>query len=451
MKTVIVGAGYVGLVTAACLAEVGIQTWCVDRDGDRIDGLIQGISPIQEPELEELLASQHAQGRLHFATALGRAMQDADVVFIAVGTPESEDGAPDLDQVFAAAEAIGENLSDYAVVAMKSTVPVGTTRQVERVVRKETRAPFDMVSNPEFLREGSAVLDCMRPDRILVGTESERARAVMRKLYRPFRLAGIPIMECSPETAELSKHAANSFLATKVAFINEVADLCEVAQADVADVARVLGADPRIGPNYMRPGPGFGGSCLPKDTKAFARCASDFGVPQRIVEAVIDSDAQRKENLLERVRRAGIGSLSEKRVAVLGLTFKAQTDDVRESPALVLVPALARDARRVTVHDPSGYEAFRAALDGVDVEYCDSVESAVDGVDIVVLHTDWPSYRDLDLATLKRLMRGNVLVDLRNQYDPLAVAEAGFAYHGVGRLPNAIAAPETPAYAQAAE
>ena len=433
MRIVMVGTGYVGLVSGACFSEFGVEVVCVDSDEDKIGRLRRGEIPIFEPGLEVLVKTNVAAGRLGFATDTAAAVPGADAVFIAVGTPNRHgDGFADLSYVYAAAEEIAEALDGYTVVVTKSTVPVGTGREVARIMReKRPDADFDVCANPEFLREGSAINDFMRPDRVVVGAESERARAVIRALYRPLFLIETPVLFTSLETAELIKYAANGFLATKVTFINEIAELCEKVGADVHDVARGIGLDGRIGRKFLHPGPGFGGSCFPKDALALTRTAEERGAPLRIIETVVAVNEARKHAMIGKIVAACGGSVDGKTIAVLGLTFKPNTDDMRDAPSLVIVPGLMRQGAAIRAFDPAGMDEARSQLDGV--AWCDDAYAAVEGADAVVILTEWNAFRALDLARVKALMAAPLMVDLRNVYEPEAMAEAGFRYVCVGR------------------
>ncbi len=433
MRIAMIGTGYAGLVSGACFSEFGHDVVCVDKDEDKIAGLKACKIPIYEPGLGELVARSMAAGRLAFTTDLAVAVGSADAVFLAVGTPRDEYGGhADLRYVFSAAREVAAALEGYTVVVTKSTVPVGTGREVARIIR-ETRpeADFDMVANPEFLREGSAINDFMRPDRVIIGTENERPRDTMRLVYRPLYLIETPMLFTSLETAELTKYAANAFLATKVTFINEIADLCEKIGGDVHDVARGMGLDGRIGRKFLHPGPGFGGSCLPKDTVALARTARDAGAPTRLVETVVEVNDARKQAMAERVIGLCGGSLEGKQVAVLGLTFKPNTDDMRAAPSLEIVPALQASGAGVRAYDPEGMAAAKALLNGV--VWCNDVYDAVKGADALVIITEWNQFRALDMARVKSLMRTPVMIDLRNIYTPADVAAAGIRYSCVGR------------------
>ena len=439
MRIAMIGTGYVGLVSGACFSEFAIDVNCVDIDAEKVAHLEDGIMPIYEPGLEALVASNVSSGRLSFTTDLAAAVSSSDAVFIAVGTPSRRgDGHADLSYVHGAAAQIAEALDGYTVVVTKSTVPVGTGNDVERIIR-ETRpdAEYDVVSNPEFLREGSAIEDFMRPDRVVIGTDSEDAQVLMRALYRPLSLIETPILFTNRETAELIKYATNAFLATKISFINELADLCEVVGADVRDVSRGMGADGRIGSKFLHPGPGYGGSCFPKDTLALVRTAQEAGAPIRIVEAVVDINIERKKSMAKRVLTACGGSVEGKSIAVLGLTFKPNTDDMRESPSLEIVPALQAAGANVRSFDPAGMEEAKKLLD--DVTWCTDAYDALNGTDAVVIVTEWNEFRSLDFDRMKETMNSPILVDLRNIYDAEHVVSSGIAYSCVGR-PNTAAA-----------
>jgi UDPglucose 6-dehydrogenase len=402
-------------------------------DVAKIARLARGEIPIYEPGLEQIVASNAAAGRLRFTTDLAQAVAGAEAVFIAVGTPSRRgDGHADLSYVFGAAEEIARALTGYTVVVTKSTVPVGTGRKVAEIIRRlRPEAAFDVCSNPEFLREGSAIQDFMRPDRVVIGTASERAQGVMRELYRPLYLIETPIIFTALETAELTKYAANSFLATKISFINEIADLCEQVGADVQDVARGIGLDGRIGRKFLHAGPGYGGSCFPKDCLALARTAQEAGAPISIVETVIRSNDERKRRMAERIVRACGGHVEGKTLAVLGLTFKPNTDDMRDAPSLVIVPALQQAGARVRAFDPEGMAEAKKQLTGID--YAATAYEAMEGAHALVLLTEWNEFRALDLARVKALLRTPTVIDLRNVYKPAQMAEAGFFYFSIGR------------------
>jgi UDPglucose 6-dehydrogenase len=435
MRIAMIGTGYVGLVSGACFSEFGVDTVCVDKDASKIERLKAGIIPIYEPGLDVLVAKNAAAGRLSFTTDIGEAMQGADAVFIAVGTPSRRgDGHADLSYVYAAAAEIAREMDGYTVVVTKSTVPVGTSREVARIIR-ETRpdADFDVASNPEFLREGSAIGDFMRPDRIVIGAESERAQQVMRQLYRPLYLIETPIVMAALETAELIKYAANAFLATKITFINEIADLCELVGANVHDVARGIGLDGRIGRKFLHAGPGYGGSCFPKDTLALAKTAAAYGSPVRLVETVIDVNDKRKQAMAERVIAMCGGSVDGKTVGVLGVTFKPDTDDMRDAPSLDIVPALQKAGASVQAYDPAGMHEAKLLLPGV--AWKETAYDVAEGADVLVIITEWNEFRALQLDRLARGMKRAAIVDLRNVYNPADAAKAGFAYASIGRPP----------------
>ncbi|HYG87977.1 MAG TPA: UDP-glucose/GDP-mannose dehydrogenase family protein [Azospirillum sp.] len=439
MRIAMIGTGYVGLVSGACFSEFGVHVCCVDKDHSKIERLKKGEIPIYEPGLDDLVTRNIAAGRLTFATDLAEAMKGVDAVFIAVGTPSRRgDGHADLSYVYAAAAEIARNLDHYTVVVTKSTVPVGTGREVARIIR-ETRpdAEFDVASNPEFLREGSAIGDFMRPDRVVIGTETERAREVLRQLYRPLYLMETPIVMTELETAELIKYAANAFLAVKITFINEIADLCEKVGANVHHVAKGMGLDGRIGKKFLHAGPGYGGSCFPKDTLALVRTAQQYASPTRIVETVVDINDKRKKAMAQRIVAACDGSVAGKTVAVLGVTFKPNTDDMRDAPALDIVPALQEAGATVRAFDPAGMHEAAKLLPGV--QWCEDSYQALDGADCVALITEWNEFRALDLKRVKTLLKRPVMVDLRNVYNPGDMAAAGFIYTSIGR-PTTMAA-----------
>jgi UDPglucose 6-dehydrogenase len=431
MRIAMIGTGYVGLVSGACLSEFGHDVVCIDKDAAKVEMLRAGGIPIFEPGLEDVVATNVKAGRLSFDTDLSRAVASADAVFIAVGTPSRRgDGHADLSFVFGVAEEIAAALTGYAVVVTKSTVPVGTSRQVETIIRKANpTARFDMASNPEFLREGSAIEDFRRPDRVVVGCDSDEARAVMREVYRPLYLGETPILFTSRETSELIKYAANAFLATKITFINEMADLCEKVGADVQDVARGIGLDGRIGKKFLHAGPGFGGSCFPKDTLALMRTAREANAPSRIVEAVVEVNDARKLAMAKKIE-AAFGGVAGKTVAVLGLTFKPNTDDMRDAPSLVILPYLKSQGARLRAYDPEG---MKEAAKLLELTFADDSYDALSGADGVVILTEWNEFRALDLARVKAALKRPLMVDLRNIYRPALMAEAGFEYISVGR------------------
>ena len=433
MRVAMIGTGYVGLVSGACIADFGHQVTCVDKDATKISSLNAGELPIYESGLDDLVRTNVEQGRLSFGTALSAAVAAAEAVFIAVGTPSRRgDGHADLSYVYAAAREIATALRDFTVVITKSTVPVGTGDEVERIIR-ELRPDNDVavVSNPEFLREGAAIHDFKHPDRIVVGTDDERAKKVVAEIYRPLYLNQAPILFTQRRTAELIKYAANAFLATKITFINEIADLCERVGADVQEVARGIGLDSRIGPKFLHAGPGFGGSCFPKDVRALIKTAQDHDVPMRILEAVETVNDNRKRAMARKVSAAFAGVLSGKTVAVLGLTFKPNTDDMREAPSIQLITALQDMGARVRAYDPIAMEQAKHIL--VDVAYCQGPYDCVEGADAAVIVTEWEQFRALDLSRVSDLMTCPVIVDLRNVYRPEDMQKYGFAYTCVGR------------------
>jgi UDPglucose 6-dehydrogenase len=434
MRIAMIGGGYVGLVSGACFAEFGSEVTVVEADATRLAALREGRIPIYEPGLDRLVAENVRAGRLVFGEDLQAALEGVEAVFIAVGTPARRgDGHADLSYVFAAAEQVARALRGYAVIVTKSTVPVGTGRRIAEIVRHaRPDLVFDVASNPEFLREGNAIGDFMRPDRVLIGAETDRAREVLRRVYRPLYLIEAPIVFTGIETAELTKYAANAFLAMKVTFINEMADLCEKVGADVHDVARGIGLDGRIGRKFLHPGPGFGGSCFPKDTLALMRIAQDFGAPSRLVEATVGVNDARKASMAMRIITACGGSVRGKTLAVLGLTFKPETDDMRDAPSIPIIWRLIEDGAAVRAFDPEGMEQARTVLPA-GVIYCRNALEAARGADALILITEWNEFRALAPERLREMMRDRVVVDLRNVYEPAAMRAAGFQYHGVGR------------------
>jgi len=435
MKITIIGTGYVGLVTGTCLSEFGHDVICVDKDNGKIAELKQGRIPIYEPGLAEIVKKNTLEKRLTFTEDLASAVPGAEAVFIAVGTPTSRrgDGYADLTYIFEAAADLAGFLEDYTVVVTKSTVPVGTARQVARVIReKNSNAEFDMVSNPEFLREGAAVKDFMHPDRVVVGVESERAAEIMREIYKPLFLIKTPIVMTDIETAELIKYAANSFLAVKISFINEMANICEAMGANAIALAEAIGLDGRIGRKFLHPGPGYGGSCFPKDTLALMRMVQEQGTAARIVEAAVEVNAAQKARMVKKIRDALDGEVAGKTIGVLGLTFKPETDDMREAPALTILPALLEKGARIQAHDPQGMKEAVHFLPP-DIQYVSGPYEAAKGADALVLMTEWNQYRALDLARIQTLMKTPVFIDLRNVYEPDKLKELGFKYYGVGR------------------
>jgi UDPglucose 6-dehydrogenase len=432
MQIAVIGTGYVGLVTGACFAEFGVDVTCVDKDADKIARLNAGEMPIYEPGLEQIVSKNVQAGRLRFTTDLKQAVEQALVIFLAVGTPPKEDGSADLSFVEAAARSIAEHMNGYKVIVTKSTVPIGTGERLRKLIGEnlKTRLNFGIVSNPEFLREGAAINDFMRPDRVVIGSRDEEAIAIMRDLYRPLYLIEAPFVLTSLEAAELAKYAANAFLATKISFINEVANLCESIGCDVHDVARAIGMDRRIGSKFLHPGPGFGGSCFPKDTRALAAVAREFGRESTIVDAVIDVNRRQREAMVPKIEKL-VGSLQGKTIAVLGLAFKPETDDMREAPAIDIVQALVERGATVNAYDPVAMTEAAKVLP--QVTYVTDEYEAVAGADALVFVTEWNQFRALDMARVRDLMRSPRIADLRNIYDPADMRELGFEYVGVGR------------------
>lgn len=433
MKIAVIGSGYVGLVSAACLADFGHFVTAVDKDQEKIAALKAGKIPLYELGLEKIVQRNVRENRLSFSSDLGEGIKGVQVIFIGVGTPPQEDGSADLRQVEGVAKEIAAHLTGYVVIVNKSTVPVGTGRRVKEIISSNLRTPveFDVVSNPEFLREGSAVNDFTHPDRVVIGAESEKAREIMEEVYRTLYLIETPFVFTNLESAELIKYASNAFLATKITFINEIADLCEAVGADVQVVAKGMGLDGRIGPKFLHTGPGYGGSCFPKDTKALANIARAYGEKVSIVDTVIAANENRRKRMVEKIRRA-VGSLDGKTLAVLGLAFKPNTDDVRESPALAIIRQLLDEGAQLRVHDPAAMEETRKIF-GERLCYCNDPYEAAEGAEALILATEWNSYRRLDLERLRAIMKAPVLVDLRNIYMPEEVTKFGFSYESLGR------------------
>ena len=445
MRIAMIGAGYVGLVSGACFAEFGHEVTCVDTDLPKIAKLRKGEIPIYEPGLEDIVKRQVAANRLMFTDKIEDAAKGADAVFIAVGTPPRRfDRAADLSFVYQAARDIARVMDHYTVVITKSTVPVGTAREIERIMR-ETRpdGEFDVCSNPEFMREGAAIGDFMKPDRVVIGAESDRARAVMQAIYRPLYLNETPIVFTSLESAEITKYAANAFLATKITFINEIANLCEKVGADVQDVARAIGMDGRIGSKFLHPGPGYGGSCFPKDTEAFVRIGEMYGAPQHIVESVVKVNGERRREIARRVIAACGGVVRGKKITILGVSFKPNTDDIREAPSLTIVPLLQEAGAMITAFDPAAMEPGAEELP--NVTWAQSAYDAAEGADALVILTEWHEFRALDLSRLETIMRTPVICDFRNIYKPDDIRKTGFHYISIGRpdvTPQAKAQPQ---------
>ena len=434
MRVAMIGSGYVGLVSGACFAEFGAEVTCIDHDKAKIENLKALKMPIYEPGLDSLVSRNLQDGRLVFSSHIEKGVREADLVFIAVGTPSRRgDGGADLAFIYEAATQIAENLEGYTVVVDKSTVPVGTARKVSQLIAEtNAAADFDVASNPEFLREGAAISDFMRPDRVVLGVESERAKALLTELYRPLNLRETPILVTDLESAELIKYASNAFLATKISFINEISSLCESVNADVHAIAKGMGMDARIGPKFLHPGPGYGGSCFPKDTRALLNTALEYGNELKIVSATVEANAAHQEKMVAKIRQAVGGSEAGKTFAVLGLTFKPETDDIRESPALKILPQLVQGGANIVAHDPKGLEAAKHLLPQ-EMTYCSDLDNVFQAADAIVILTEWNVYRALNFEKIISQMRGRVLIDLRNIYERDAVEKAGFHYYCVGR------------------
>ncbi|MCX5755741.1 MAG: UDP-glucose/GDP-mannose dehydrogenase family protein [Gemmatimonadetes bacterium] len=431
MRITVIGTGYVGLVAGACLAETGSEVICADVDAKKIDGLKKNVLPIYEPGLDALVERNQAQGRLTFTTDVPAAVQSADVIFIAVGTPPDEDGSADLRYVIAVAETIGQHMARETVVVTKSTVPVGTADKVRAAVAEKAKFPFHVVSNPEFLKEGAAVDDFLKPDRVVLGVDSDFARTVMAELYAPFVRTGKPVIFMDIASAEMTKYAANAMLATRISFMNEIANLCEKVGANVDLVRRGIGSDSRIGSSFLFPGPGYGGSCFPKDVQALLRTSEEMRAPMLVLRAVEDANDRQKTRLFEKLRDA-LGDVKGKRIAVWGLAFKAQTDDMRESPSLTLIDALLKAGASVTAHDPAAMHEAERRL-GSRIQYGKTNYDTLDGADALVVVTDWNEYRFPDFAKIKAALKQPVLIDGRNLYDPAKMSQLGFTYRSIGR------------------
>ena len=433
MHIAVIGTGYVGLVTGACFAEFGVEVTCVDVDETKIEKLKKGIIPIYEPGLDVIVEKNAHAGRLHFTTDIKSAVEGALVVFLAVGTPPKEDGSPDMSYYQQAAKDVAEAMNGYKVLVTKSTVPIGTGKWLRKFVSEnlKTQTDFGVASNPEFLREGAAIDDFMRPDRVVIGSNEEKAIEIMKELYRPLYLIETPIVVTSLEAAELIKYAANAFLATKITFINEVANLCDAIGCDVHDVARGMGMDNRIGRKFLHPGPGYGGSCFPKDTRALTTVADQFGVETRIVDAVIDANERQRDAMLCKIEKL-VGDLSAKQIGVLGLSFKPETDDMRESPAVDIIRMLQQKGARVCAYDPVAMDEARHCLDN-SVTFANDEYEAIRDADALVIVTEWNQFRALDMERVKQLLKSPKIADLRNIYEPEDMREMGFEYVGVGR------------------
>ncbi|MCX7771362.1 MAG: UDP-glucose/GDP-mannose dehydrogenase family protein [Proteobacteria bacterium] len=434
MHISIIGTGYVGLVTGACFAEFGIFVNCVDKDRDKIEKLKKGIIPFYEPGLEDLVKRNMKEGRLKFTTNIEKAVENSLVIFIAVGTPPRGDGSANLDYVEEVAKKIAKSMKSYKVIVTKSTVPVGTGFKIKDIINRHLEQPinFDIVSNPEFLREGSAVEDFMRPNRVVIGAQSEQAVAIMKDLYRPLYLLETPFVITDIQTAELIKYATNSFLATKISFINEISALCETVGANVNVVAKAMGLDGRIGPKFLRAGIGFGGSCLPKDTKALVRIAEEKGVQLRIVNAAIEANENQKERLTKKIIEAFGGKIENKTIGILGLSFKPNTDDIRESPALFIINRLLKEKVKIKAYDPAAIENTKSVFP--QIIYCSDAYSVAKDADGIVIVTEWNQFRNLDLTKIKKIMRDKFFFDFRNIYEPEKIRQLGFKYFSVGRI-----------------
>lgn len=432
MHIAVIGTGYVGLVTGTCFAEFGVDVTCVDIDSEKIARLMEGIVPIYEPGLEQLVAKNVQAGRLHFTTDVKQAVEQSLVIFLAVGTPPKEDGSADLRFVEGAVRSVAEHMNGYKVIVTKSTVPIGTGERLRKLIREHQKKQFNfgIVSNPEFLREGAAINDFMRPDRVVIGSNDEEAIAIMRDLYRPLYLIETPFVITSLESAELAKYAANAFLATKISFINEIANMCDRIGCDVHDVAKAMGMDRRIGNKFLHPGPGFGGSCFPKDTRALAALAREFNAESRIVDAVIEVNERQRAMMIPKIEKLA-GELKGKIIAVLGLAFKPETDDMREAPSVDIIRGLLERDARVRAYDPVAMHEAKKILPGVD--YCEDEYEAVTGADVLVFMTEWNQFRALDMQRIRQMMRAPKIADLRNIYEPDTMRELGFDYIGVGR------------------
>lgn len=447
MKICIIGTGYVGLVTGTCLSDFGLEVTCVDKDSEKIKGLNSGKIPIYETNLESLIKKNVTAGRLSFTTDIEKAIKQSKVIFISVGTPPNNDGSANLKQIEKVARQIAASMNEYKVIVNKSTVPIGTAAQIKKIISKykdviaRSKAtkqsqptlnsfPFDVVSNPEFLREGSAVYDFTHPDKIVIGTTSEKALKIMQEIYRPLYLIDTPFVITNPETAELIKYACNAFLATKITFINEIANLCEKVGADVHQIAKAMGLDGRISPKFLHPGPGYGGSCFPKDARALCSIAEHFGYEFKSLKAVVSANIIQRELMVEKIKQLA-GGLKGKKIGILGLAFKQNTDDIRESPAIDIIKLLLQEKVKIRCFDPLAMENARKILP--DITYCENEYEVAQGSDVLVIATEWNQFRNLDLNNIKTLLKTPILIDLRNLYEPAQVKDLGFVYEGVGR------------------
>ncbi|MEK7279877.1 MAG: UDP-glucose/GDP-mannose dehydrogenase family protein [Nitrospirota bacterium] len=432
MNISVIGVGYVGLVTGVCFAEFGLKVTCMDKDGEKIRNLRKGIIPIYEPGLEEKVKKNIKEGRLTFTTDIGETVDNALAIFIAVGTPPMKDGSADLSFVDEVAETIAKHMTSYKVIVTKSTVPIGTGERLRKIVGRSQRESidFDIVSNPEFLREGSAIEDFMRPDRVVIGAESQQAIAIMKDLYRPLYLIETPFLITDVPTAEMIKYASNSFLATKITFINEIANLCEKVGADVRMVAKGMGLDGRIGSKFLHPGPGYGGSCFPKDVLALSKISRDKDYDFKILKSVIEANNRQRTLMVEKIREA-VGDLNGKTLGILGLSFKPNTDDMRDAPSIEIINALQKSGAKIKAYDPAATEEAKKVLK--DIEYCDDPYAIAQGTDAIIILTEWNQFRNLDLEKVKSLLKSPIFIDLRNVYEPNKIKELGFKYVGVGR------------------
>ncbi|MBI5745637.1 MAG: UDP-glucose/GDP-mannose dehydrogenase family protein [Nitrospirae bacterium] len=432
MNISVIGVGYVGLVTGVCFAEFGLKVTCIDKDGEKIRNLRKGIIPIYEPGLEEKVKKNIKEGRLTFTTDIGEAVDNALAIFIAVGTPPMKDGSADLSFVDEVAETIAKHMTGYKVIITKSTVPIGTGERLRKIVGRSQRESidFDIVSNPEFLREGSAIEDFMRPDRVVIGAESQQAVAIMKDLYRPLYLIETPFLITDVPTAEMIKYASNSFLATKITFVNEIANLCEKVGADVRMVAKGMGLDGRIGSKFLHPGPGYGGSCFPKDVLALSKISRDKDYDFKILKGVIEANSRQKTLMVEKIREA-VGDLNGKTIGILGLSFKPNTDDMRDAPSIEIINALQKSGAKINAYDPAAMDEAKKVLK--DITYCDDSYMAIDGADALIILTEWNQFRNLDLEKVKSLIKSPIFIDLRNVYEPNKIKELGLKYVGLGR------------------
>jgi len=431
MKICIVGTGYVGLVTGTCLSDFGLEVICVDKDSEKIKMLNSGKVPIYEPNLEDLIEKNVKAGRLSFTTDIEKGIKESKAIFIAVGTPPNHDGSANLSQIEEVAKEIAPYINNYKVIVNKSTVPVGTAAKIKEIINSSSPSPFDVVSNPEFLREGSAIYDFTHPDKIVIGTTSDKALKIMQKIYRPLYLINTPFVITNSETAELIKYACNAFLATKITFINEIANLCEKVGADVHQIIKAMGLDGRISPKFLHPGPGYGGSCFPKDTRALCSIAESFSYEFKSLKAVVSANVRQRELMVEKIKYL-LKDLKGKTIGILGLAFKQNTDDIRESPSIDIIQLLLKEGANIRCFDPLAIDNTKKILP--DIIYCENEYDAVLGSDALVVATEWNQFRNLDLLKIKELLKAPILIDLRNLYEPAQVKELGFIYEGVGRL-----------------